>query len=119
MKIILDHNIPMVIKDWLKKEKPEWDVYHTSDLKLTHKTGGDLFVFENEERPVIITSDEVFTDIKIFEKLHNGIIQIDIWPLTEEEIRQALRRLINEVSDTEIPGAIIMIDKSKIKTRKI
>ena len=119
MKIILDHNVPMAIKDWLKKEKPEWDVYHTSDLNLTDDTGQDLFVFENEERPVIITFDEVFTDIKIFEKLHNGIIQIDIWPLTDEDIRQALKRLISEVNDTEIPGAIIVIDKSGIKTRKI
>ena len=34
LRVVLDQNIPQVIADWLRKQRPAWVVQHVNELDL-------------------------------------------------------------------------------------
>ena len=118
MRILLDQNIPRNIKVFFKNNYPEWEVYHTSDLGLSEDTDKVIFRKAIEMKAVILTFDEDFSDIRLFTEPGTGIIRLNIWPTTIEEIAQALERLFIQVESNDIVGSLIIIDNTKIRIRK-
>jgi hypothetical protein len=49
---------------------------------------------------------------------HAGIIRLRVWPTTIEETQDALERLLAEVPDAELAGALVIIDRDAIRVRR-
>lgn len=118
MIFMLDQNVPRMIKEWLNIIKPEWQILHTSDLGLAKESDKKIFSVAQTHKAIIMTFDEDFFDIRIFQQPHAGVIRLNIWPTTVEEIQSALTRLFKELNDEELQGSLIIIDRNKIRIRK-
>ena len=67
---------------------------------------------------ILISFDEDFADGRSFPALgHHGIVRLRVWPTTTGETEQALERLLSEVSDAELTGSLVIVDRSRIRVR--
>lgn len=119
-KIIIDQNISIEIAQWLTIIKPEWEVYHTSQVGLSAESDRKIFDWAQAQQAIIITFDEDFADQRTFPVgRHCGIIRLKVWPTTIEETKSALNRLFSEFKEKDIDKALVIIDRKKIRVRKI
>ena len=118
LTILLDQNVPTVTARWLKSLKPSWTVHHAKAVGLSGKSDDEIFDWAQGHQAIIITYDEDFSDRRLFAaKDHAGIIRLRVWPTTIEETQAALERLLAETDDEELPGALVIIDRSRIRIR--
>ena len=48
---------------------------------------------------------------------HFGIVRLRVWPTTAEETTAALQRLLEQVGEGELRGALVIVDRSRIRVR--
>jgi predicted nuclease of predicted toxin-antitoxin system len=117
--VLLDQNVPHAIAPWLRTRRPQWTVFHTSDVGLSGQRDEILFAWAQQRGALIITFDEDFADQRTFPLgSHWGIIRLRIWPTTIEETQLALDRLLTEVPDEELARALVIIDREAIRVRR-
>ena len=118
LTVLLDQNIPRAIASWLRRIRPTWVVHHTSDVELSGKSDEAVFSWAVQNKALIISFDEDFADGRSFPaRAHHGIVRLRVWPTTIEETPQALDRLLRETSDEELTGALVIVDRSRIRVR--
>lgn len=118
LTILLDQNVPREIAPWLESLRPDWTVHHTSGVGLQSKPDVEIFDWAQRHEAVIVTFDEDFADRRTFPLgSHRGVVRLHVWPTTVEETQSALERLVSEVSEATIDGALIIIDRTKIRVR--
>lgn len=118
LSLLLDQNVPRAIRDWLSKERPAWTVRHTSGVGLDGAPDPEIYEWAQERDAIIVTFDEDFADQRLFPVAeHAGVIRLRVWPTTVEETRNALSRLIAEVSDEELREALVVVGRRKIRVR--
>ncbi len=62
--------------------------------------------------------DENFADRRSFPVGdHFGIVRLRVWPTTADETIAALQRLLEQVSEDELRGALVTVDRSRIRVR--
>lgn len=116
--VLLDQNVPRVVASWLRKIRPQWNIHHASEVGLSGKTDEAIFAWAQEQQALIITFDEDFADARAFPHAeHYGIVRLKVWPTTVEETQEALARLLSEVQDHELTGALIIVERSRIRVR--
>ena len=119
LTVLLDQNVPRAIAQWLNTQRPQWTIYHTSDVELSGRADEEVFAWEQTRQAVIVTFDEDFADQRSFPiGSHAGIIRLRVWPTTVEETQQALARLLAEISDTELAHALVIVDREAIRIRR-
>ncbi|MBN1798575.1 MAG: DUF5615 family PIN-like protein [Spirochaetales bacterium] len=106
------------MKQWLETIKPDCEIFHTTEINFETATDEDIFSIAQEKKALIITFDEDFTDIRIFKQPHYGVVRLNMWPITVEEIKKVFERLFKEIKDDEINNSLIIIDRNKIRIRK-
>jgi predicted nuclease of predicted toxin-antitoxin system len=93
-------------------------VHHTSEVGLQGKRDETIFAWAQRDAALIITFDEDFADRRAFPLGdHHGVVRLRVWPTTIEETQQALERLFAEVSEPELSGALIIVDRTRIRVR--
>jgi predicted nuclease of predicted toxin-antitoxin system len=98
--------------------RPEWRVYHTSDLGLAGEPDEVLYTWAQQNGAAIITFDEDFADVRMRALgAHHGIIRLKVWPTTAEKTRWAIERLLQSVPDDNWRGALVIVDNRKIRIR--
>lgn len=118
LTVLLDQNIPRTIASWLRHIRPTWDVHHVSDVGLSGRSDEVIFLWAVQNRALIISFDEDFADGRSFSSgQHHGIVRLRVWPTTTEETQRALDRLFQEVSDEELTGALVIVDRARIRVR--
>ncbi len=118
LTVLLDQNIPRAIASWLRSIRPTWVVHHTSDVQLSGKSDEAVFSWAVQNKALIISFDEDFADGRSFPaREHHGIVRLRVWPTTTEETQRALDRLLHEVADEELTGALVIVDRSRIRIR--
>lgn len=118
LAILLDQNVPQAIAEWLKIMRPSWTVEHASMAGLSGKSDREVYEWAQARRTIIVTFDEDFADQRSFPaEKHCGIIRLRVWPTTVEETRNALERLLSAVSGSELVGALVIIDRTRIRIR--
>lgn len=118
LTVLLDQNIPRAIVSWLRSIRPTWVVHHTSDVELSGKSDEAVFLWAVQNHALIISFDEDFADGRSFPaREHHGIVRLRVWPTTTEETQKALNRLLQDVSDEELSGALVIVDRSRIRVR--
>jgi len=98
--------------------RPSWTIHHAATVGLSGKSDPEIYQWAQSKRAIIITFDEDFADQRSFPVgAHHGIIRLRVWPTTIEETQNALERLLLEISDQELSGALIIIDRTRIRVR--
>ena len=119
LTVLLDQNVPRAIAQWLRTQRPQWTVYHTSDVELSGRLDEEVFAWAQTRQAMIVTFDEDFADQRSFPiGSHAGVIRLRVWPTTVEETQQALERLLAEVPDTELAHALVIVDREAIRIRR-
>ena len=118
LRVLLDQNVPRAVAVWLRRLRPSWIVRHATEVGLAAKSDREIFTWAQGEQAIIITFDEDFADQRSFPVgEHHGIVRLRVWPTTTEETQHALERLLAEVPDNELSGALVIIDRSHIRVR--
>lgn len=118
LTVLLDQNVPRPVTAWLQGLKSSWKVHHAIEVGLAGKDDHKVFEWAQIHQAVIITFDEDFGDQRSFPiGQHHGIIRLRIWPTTIEETQRALERLLAKVSDDELLGSLVIIDRTRIRVR--
>ena len=119
LTVLLDQNVPRAIAQWLRTQRPQWTVYHASDVELSGRLDEEVFAWAQTRQAMIVTFDEDFADQRSFPiGSHAGVIRLRVWPTTVEETQQALERLLAEVPDTELAHALVIVDREAIRIRR-
>ncbi len=114
---LLDENVPIAVAIWMRDLWPNWKVDHTSEVGLDARPDREIFQWAQDNQAIVITFDEDFADLRAFPVGHAGVIRLRVWPTTIEETQDALTRLFAEVSVDEIEGALVIVDRTKIRIR--
>lgn len=118
LAVLLDQNVPRAVAAWLRRLRPSWIVHHATEVGLAGKSDREVFEWAQSQRAVIVTFDENFADQRSFPVgQHYGIVRLRVWPTTTEEVQGALERLLAEVPDHELSGALVIIGRTHIRVR--
>jgi len=118
IQVLLDQNVPREVGSWLQRWRSTWGVTHTSEVGLQGKSDAEVFYWAQENDHLIITFDEDFADQRSFPVgQHQGIIRLRVWPTTVEEAVNALSRLLGQVNDLELVGALVIVGRHRIRIR--
>lgn len=119
LTVLLDQNVPRAVAKWLQARRPQWTVYHASDVALSGQPDQTVFTWAQQRSALIVTFDEDFADQRSFSLgSHAGIIRLRVWPTSIEETQSALDRLLKEISDEELSQALVIIDRDAIRVRR-
>ena len=118
LKVLLDQNVPRAVASWLQNLKPSWQVTHVTAVGLDGKLDSEVFNWAQSNGYLIITFDEDFADQRSFPTgQHFGVIRLRVWPTTIEETQSALSRLLEEATDSDLTGALVIIGQTHIRIR--
>lgn len=88
-------------------------------LGLTGASDSTIFQWAHENRHLVITFDEDFADARMYPAgSHAGVIRLRVWPTTIEQTESALGRLLGAVSDEELIGCLVIVDRQGIRVRR-
>jgi len=119
LHLLLDQNIPEEIARWLRGKFPAWRVTHVKDIKLDGRPDPEIFRWAQANRAVVISYDEDFADTRSFPLgTHHGIVRLRVWPTTVEMTQLAIERLLTQVSESDLHGSLVIIDREKIRLRR-
>jgi len=117
---LIDQNVPFIVTEWLRQQRPAWDIKHVNDLGFEGKSDAFLYKWAQTHGAIVITYDEDFADARMYPLgAHFGVIRLRVWPTTIENTKQALSRLLIQVQEKDLPKSLIIIDNYKIRVRKI
>jgi predicted nuclease of predicted toxin-antitoxin system len=119
LSVVLDQNIPPVLIEYLRLQRPTWEVRHVRDIGLSGASDHVIFEWAQRRRAIVITFDEDFADARMYPiGSHAGVIRLRVWPTTVEAAETALGRLLSTTEDEILPGSLIIIDNLKIRIRR-
>ena len=118
LAVLLDQNVPRAIASWLRSLRPGWRVFHATDVGLEGRSDPEVFAWAQAHQSIIVTFDEDFADQRSFPVgMHFGVIRLRVWPTTIEETQRALDRLLGEVEEAELRGALVIVGETRIRIR--
>jgi predicted nuclease of predicted toxin-antitoxin system len=92
-RILLDQNVPVAAADWLRRQRPSWQVDHVNELGFAGRPDEFLYRWAQEHKSTIVTFDEHFADARFHDLGHHfGIVRLRVWPTTIEATISALNR---------------------------
>lgn len=119
LRILFDQNIPPAVCEFVRNQKPEWEVRHVSGVGLQPATDDTIFQWAQRDGSIIITFDEDFADARMYPAgSHAGVVRLRIWPTTIEETEAALKRLFESVGDEDLVGSLVIVDDVRIRIRR-
>lgn len=119
LNLLLDQNVPRVVVEWLREQRPGWSVLHVNEIGLQGKPDSFLYRWAQERQAVIVTFDEDFADARMHALgPHCGVIRLRVWPTTIEHTEQGLARLLSDVPSSDWPGSLIILGNRSIRIRK-
>jgi len=118
LAVLLDQNVPREVAAWLRDLRPAWQVFHATEVGLANRPDRELFEWAQAQRAIIVTFDEDFADQRSFPVgEHHGVVRLHVWPTTTEEVQDALGRLLAEVPEQALVGALVIIEPGRIRVR--
>ena len=79
----------------------------------------DIFLWAQANNAIVVTFDEDFADARMYPVgTHAGVVRLRVWPTTVEQTEDALARLLDEVKDADLPGSLVIVDRSQIRVRR-
>lgn len=120
LRILLDQNIPVAVTGWLRPQKPGWHVDHVNELGFAGRPDEFLYRWAQENHSLVITFDEHSADARFHGwGPHDGVVRLRVWPTTIEATISALSRLLEKVPESDLRGNLIIVDRQKIRVRRL
>lgn len=118
LRVLLDQNVPRAVASWLRSQRPDWTIQHASEVQMGSWSDKDIFDWAQHQQAIVITFDEDFADQRSFPVgTHAGVIRLRVWPTTVEETQTALQRLLEAATEEELRGALVIVDRMRIRIR--
>ena len=118
IRILLDQNVPLSVRRWLRAKSEIWQIVHTSDVGLQGESDAEVFTWAQNNGYLIITFDASFADGRSFPVgRHYGVVRLRVWPTTIEETVLALGRLIDETEVSSLSGSLVIVGRRSIRIR--
>ena len=120
LHLLLDQNIPEEIAPVVARKIFRPGKSPTSrKCKLDGRPDPEIFRWAQTHQAIVISYDEDFADTRSFPLgSHHGIVRLRVWPTTVEMTRLAIERLLTQVSESDLKGSLIIIDREKIRLRR-
>jgi len=116
LRVVLDQNLPMSVATWLRRVKPDWAIWHTAEIRLAGAEDSRIFQWACEHQAIIVTYDEDFADQRTYPLgSHYGVVRLRVFPTTAEQTQAALERLLVVVGDDEMRGALVVVDRRRVR----
>jgi predicted nuclease of predicted toxin-antitoxin system len=75
--------------------------------------------FAIEGGRVLVTLDADFAHILRFPPEHTpGVVRLKVHPPTEQRIREAIRRALSLLENTDLAGCLAVVDENKVRIRQ-
>jgi predicted nuclease of predicted toxin-antitoxin system len=105
---------------YLRHERPAWDIRHVGEVGLWGAADSEILSWAQPDGWIIVTYDEDFADARMYPVgSHAGVIRLRVWPTTIEETEQALGRVLREVTEADLQGALVIVDPQRIRVRRV
>lgn len=116
MRLLLDENISPLHARELSGEGH--DVLAVLDAGLSGAADENVLRFSIENNRILVTLDADFANVIRFPPESTpGVVRLRIHPPTEAAIREALRRVLLLVRNTDLRGRLAVVDQRKIRIR--
>ena len=118
IKILLDQGLPRSSVKMLNDKG--WDVIHTGDVGLSRATDRQLLEYARNENRIIITLDSDFHAILATENVGApSVIRIRNEGLKGPDFAELITKILPQIQDALISGAMVTITENAIRIRKI
>jgi predicted nuclease of predicted toxin-antitoxin system len=118
--VLLDQNVPVAVADWLRHQRPQWQIDHVNELGFAGRSDEFLYRYAQDHKSVIITFDEHFADARSHPLgRHYGVVRLRVWPTTTEATINAVSRLLSSVSENDWRNSLIIVDNHRIRVRRL
>lgn len=119
LRFLLDENVALVVAEWFRNRRPRWAVFHVLEVGLGGRTDSLIFEWAQENRCIIVTFDRDFTDRRnLGAGSHCGIILLRIRPTTIAQTKSALDRLLTQMDEADLAGALVVVGRRNIRVRR-
>ena len=116
IRVLLDENVQVRLRDWLQERKPLWNVFHVYDVGLEHRPDSEVFAWAQASGCLIITFDQTFANGRDFEVgRHYGLIRLRITPNSLDVTIAALESLFEKVYEEALPGSETIVRNNSIR----
>ena len=103
------------VSSWARETQAKWAPLHAG---LAGAADGAVYAWAQGQGAAVITFDEDLADRRSFAVGdHCGIVRLRVWPTTPEDTMAALHRLLEEVTEDELHGALVVVDRICIRVR--
>ena len=118
IRVLLDENVPVEVKEWLQERKSLWEVSHVYDVGLESRPDSEVFAWAQANGCLIITFDTDFANSQDFPVgRHYGVIRLRLKYTTEEEAMKALEPIFDRVDQRTLRDRVIIFKNGRIRVR--
>ena len=116
IRVLLDENVPVEVKEWLQERKSLWEVSHVYDVGLESRPDSEVFAWAQANRCLVITYDKTFANgWNYMVARHYGLIRLRVTPTGARETMDALESLFERVYEDALPGAETIVRNNSIR----
>jgi predicted nuclease of predicted toxin-antitoxin system len=117
LKFLIDANMPRLITYSLIALG--YDVVDIRDIERPGVDDDHIFEVAQQEGRIILTRDQDFGNVLLYPPgLHAGIIVLKTRSQPSESIRDLLISFLAEISEYEICGSLIILEKHRYRIRR-
>lgn len=117
MKLFLDENLSPQHAAELRADG--YDACGVAEVGLSGVPDERIRHFAIEEGRILVTLDADFAHIIRFPPEQTpGVVRLKVHPPTEQRIRQAIRRALTLLVDTDLTGCLAVVDENKVRIRR-
>ena len=118
MRFLLDMNLPPAMADWLRSEGH--DAVHARELGYPALPDREIFARAVEARRIVVTFDLDFGEIAgLTRGEHSGALLLRLRLTRQPYLRERLRVAITEAAAALETGAIVLVEDSRIRIRRM
>jgi predicted nuclease of predicted toxin-antitoxin system len=117
VKLFLDENLSPQHAFELRSNG--YDACAAVEVGLSGATDEQILRFAVENGRVLVTLDADFANVIRFPpERTSGVVRLKIHPPTEQRIRQAIRRALSLLANTDLAGCLAVVDEDKVRVRR-
>ncbi|MBA3070670.1 MAG: hypothetical protein FP829_00595 [Nitrospirae bacterium] len=114
MKFLVDMPASPQLVKWLNEKG--YDAVHASDIGLFKTKDKEILNEARRQGRIIITADLDFPQLLAMSRAKDpGIILFRWGNYNEQEMRELLKRVLDNIKPEKIPDSIVVVDRTRIR----
>jgi predicted nuclease of predicted toxin-antitoxin system len=114
MRFLVDQPVSPLLTDWLRQAGHE--AFHVRERGLSRASDAEIFSVATSEGAIIVTADLDFSRIVALSgRAEPGLILFRPGNLTDEQMLELLKTVIDRVPAEQLQRAIVVADKTTLR----